>query len=361
MNLAPTDIQRFLQPISDAMPSGDDIEHEAIFEQINQARESDEGTFADEAWENGARSADWIEVSRLCQQVLTSHSKDLQVACWLTQAQGALHGLQGMSAGIALITGLLTEFWSTLWPPLSDDPNDGIEMRSSRLQWLDKVLSKQLDELPLTDDGVITLIVWQRVQYFEQRVATSASLRQVLTDDGYFGMESCDSSIRTSKPDALIERITQVDELNHKVTLLYQTASQCAAAMNDTLHLSRQRLQEMAELLARFRDIVAPGMTASESSAPSNKEDANLASISCSSSHHDMRTKAIEQLSTISNYFRRNEPTSPVPYLLERAVRWANMEMADWLREMMEDNNSSALQEVMRVMKGRAPDSSQGN
>lgn len=360
MNLRQADFPLFLQPISDARPSGDNIEHEAIFEQINQALESDEDTFADEAWESGARSANWVEVSRLCQQVLKSYSKDLQIACWLTQSQGELYGLKGMSTGIALITGLLTHFWPTLWPQLSDDPDDPTEMRSSRLQWLDRVLSKQLDDLPLSDDGTITLSVWQRVQYFEQRVATNASLKKTLNDEGYFGMESCNNSIRASKPDGLNERIKLVDELNKEVILLSETANQCASVMNDTLRMCRQRLKEIFELLVRFRDVVAPGMYLVESQEPSEPETMDLGGIA-NSSHLDMRTQAINQLLTVSNYFRQNEPTSPVPYLLERAVRWANMEMAEWLKEMMEDNNSSALQDIMRVIKGREQNNSQEN
>lgn len=358
MNLAQIDIARFLRPISDEMPAGCDIEYETIFEQISQARESDEGAFPDETWECDVRHADWPQVSLLCQQVLETQSKDLQIACWLTQSQGELYGLEGISAGLALMTRLLVDFWPTLWPRLDEEAEELAEMRLSRLQWLDGALSKQLDRLPLTDDGTISLSVWQRVQYFERRIAVDAEVRSALIDDGYFGMDECNSRIRVSAVEPLIQQIEQIEQLTIQLDSLRQTLDELTTGGSDTMEASRQRLQEIAGLLVRFRDIVAPELAAGEETTAATGGVA--AAIGGNSGNHlDTRKQAIGQLLKISDYFRRNEPTSPVPYLLERAARWANMGMAEWLKEMMEDNNSSALQDVMRVMKGREPDKEQ--
>lgn len=363
MNLAQTDIERFLWPISAAMPAGCNIEYEAIFEQINQARERDEGMFSDDAWECETRRADWTRVSRLCQQVLETQSKDLQIACWLTQSQGELYGLEGITAGLALITRLLASFWPTLWPPLDEDAQEDVaEMRLSRLQWLDGALSKQLESFPLTDDGTINLSVWQRVQYFERRVAADVGVRSALIGDGYFSMDACDNSIRASNPEGLFQRIAQLDKLNHQLSSLCQTAGELTSGGGDMMGITNQRLQEIAELLARFLDVVAPELSSGGSSAPHAGDAAATLGgngLTDSRTHHDARAQAIGQLLKIANYFRRNEPTSPVPYLLERAARWANMGMTEWLKEMMEDNNTSALQEIMRVMKGREPNNPQ--
>ena len=62
------------------------------------------------------------------------------------------------------------------------------------------------------------------------------------------------------------------------------------------------------------------------------------------------REKAIEQLEEIAIFFRQSEPTSPVPYLLERAVRWSKMTMSEWLEELLKDNDS--VEQINRVLKG---------
>ena len=62
------------------------------------------------------------------------------------------------------------------------------------------------------------------------------------------------------------------------------------------------------------------------------------------------RERAIEQLGKIAIFFRQSEPTSPVPYLLERAVRWSTMTMSEWLEELLKDNDS--VEQINRVLKG---------
>ena len=49
------------------------------------------------------------------------------------------------------------------------------------------------------------------------------------------------------------------------------------------------------------------------------------------------RASAINQLLIISDYFAANEPTSPIPYLLKRAAKWANLSFSEVLQELIED------------------------
>jgi type VI secretion system protein ImpA len=52
------------------------------------------------------------------------------------------------------------------------------------------------------------------------------------------------------------------------------------------------------------------------------------------------RELAVSQMLAIADHFRTNEPSSPVPYLMERAARWAGMTLTEWLEEMLNDTNS---------------------
>ena len=37
----------------------------------------------------------------------------------------------------------------------------------------------------------------------------------------------------------------------------------------------------------------------------------------------------------VADFFRRTEPHSPIPYLLEQAVRWGKMPLAELLNELL--------------------------
>ncbi|NDK97894.1 type VI secretion system protein TssA [Photorhabdus bodei] len=358
MNLAQTDIAHFLQPIAADKPAGCDIEYEPIFEQINAARETDDDFLQDDAWGYETRQADWMRVSTLCQEVLEKQSKDLQIACWLTQAQGELYGLAGISGGITLLAHLLETFWPVLYPLLDDTETNSADARLGRLSWLDKQLVKQLDNLTLTDDGKLSLSVWQRVQYFEQRVAVNSELRSALISDGYFGIAECDGSIRTTPVEQFNQLLVRAEQVSQALAELQKIMVELLPDAGNSMSASTQRLQDLVALIERFREMVAPGSSQESSNrneAIASGEDApngmNTTFLTEDRAHHEMRTIAIGQMINIANYFRQNEPTSPVPYLIERAARWANMGMAEWLEEMMSEN-TSALQEIMRVMKG---------
>ncbi|WP_339413557.1 type VI secretion system protein TssA [Photorhabdus cinerea] len=355
MNLAQTDITRFLHPISADAPAGCDIEYEPLFEQISAAREVDEDLPQDDAWGYETRQADWLQVSVLCQEVLEKHSKDLQIACWLTQAQGELYGLAGIGGGITLLACLLETFWPVLYPPLDDEEGNSADARLGRLSWLDKQLVKQLDNLTLTSDGKLSLSVWQRVQYFEQRVAAKSELRAPLISDGYFGIAECDDSIRATPAEQFNQLLAQAEQVNQALEKLHQIMAGLVPDTGNSMSASAQRLQEMMALITRFYEIVAPGAMqqsrGEEMSSGGTASNGINTTLAEDRSHHETRDVAIGQMINIANYFRKNEPTSPVPYLMERAARWANMGMAEWLEEMMEDN-TSALQEIMRVIKG---------
>ena len=49
----------------------------------------------------------------------------------------------------------------------------------------------------------------------------------------------------------------------------------------------------------------------------------------------ESRTDALRRLATIAQFFQRTEPHSPVAYLVQRAVRWGEMPLENWLDEVI--------------------------
>jgi type VI secretion system protein ImpA len=52
------------------------------------------------------------------------------------------------------------------------------------------------------------------------------------------------------------------------------------------------------------------------------------------------REDALAKLREVADFFRRTEPHSPVPYLIQRAINWSRMSFEQLLVELVKDENS---------------------
>ena len=59
---------------------------------------------------------------------------------------------------------------------------------------------------------------------------------------------------------------------------------------------------------------------------------------------------ALTQLTEIADFFRKTEPHSPVTFLIQQAVRWANTPLDQWLAEVIKDESSlSRIREMLGI------------
>ena len=64
----------------------------------------------------------------------------------------------------------------------------------------------------------------------------------------------------------------------------------------------------------------------------------------------------MRRLSEIAAFFQKTEPHSPVAYLVQRAVRWGNMPLDSWLRDVIKDESVLFnLRETLGLEAGAAP------
>jgi type VI secretion system protein ImpA len=136
-----------LQPISHASPSGDDLRYGSIYDQIKEARRADDMLEQGE-WQTEVKNSDWREVIKLCREALTTQTKDLQIAVWLTEAMIHQYGFAGLATGLELIRRLIQDFWPTLYPPIEDGD---LDYRIGPLAFLNERLSDSIYEVPLCD------------------------------------------------------------------------------------------------------------------------------------------------------------------------------------------------------------------
>ena len=67
---------------------------------------------------------------------MTTSTKDLELAVWLTEGLTRMHGLEGLTAGIRVVTELTQSFWDRLHPGLEAEGEIVLPVRARPLSWL---------------------------------------------------------------------------------------------------------------------------------------------------------------------------------------------------------------------------------
>jgi type VI secretion system protein VasJ len=112
------------QPISDAQPAGSDVRNEDDYDTL----QTEIGKMSNPA---ASGSIDWQQVVTLSETILSTKSKDLLVASYLTGALLQTRDLPGLLDGLRVVGDMLETYWDTLFPPLAR-----LRGRRNALQWL---------------------------------------------------------------------------------------------------------------------------------------------------------------------------------------------------------------------------------
>jgi type VI secretion system ImpA/VasJ family protein len=118
-----SDLDLLLQPIPGPSPAGSNARYEAPFPRLEEELAKLTAL--------SGESPDWRQVADDATTVLTTLSKDLLTAVYLTRAWFEREGPSGLHDGLLVIEDILTTYWDDGFPALSR-----LRARRSALQWL---------------------------------------------------------------------------------------------------------------------------------------------------------------------------------------------------------------------------------
>lgn len=354
MSVIQQQIAPLLMPISPENPAGINLEYEQIYDDIRLARESDPDYLPQDAWTIAEpRRADWNKVHTLSETALTQLSKDLQVGCWYVEALTHLQGIGGTEIGLHFLSEFITRFWFQCWPVLDEE---GATFRLGKLNRLDRDISQALYTRPLLRQSESALAHWRQVLAFEHKICTWPDSRdELIAKEGDLTMETFNniaaafSSIEISQQAGVLARLLeQLDRLEACYFSLSQNEPHALFSQ------TRQTLSDMTDFLQRLAQRAIPVSNEMMSLNLADVTDEHSITEAYGTQVRDQtlsRDLAISQMLAIAHFFRQTEPSSPVPFLMERAAHWANMTLTEWLEEMLTDSGS--LREINNVLKGR--------
>lgn len=346
-----------LSPIAGAQPCGEDLSFSTEFDQIAEMRREDDPTLDQGEWVTSLKVADWPGVAQLCTRLLSEQTKDLRLAMWLTEAWSLTRGYPGMQEGLQLCTSLCQQYWADLHPQAEDGD---MEQRIGNISWLLQRLVHLADTRPVvrTRQGTTySLQDWRAA-----KLQSSASHPHGADQDGADKV-TLDQFKRALQDTPREQLQANLDALRAAQTqlLAWQTVIDghlgdngpgfvaAKEALNQALH-DMERLAREAGLFDDAAQVSANDDDVPSDDAADEADNSTHGSSPRSGGPLRTRAQALQQLREVAAFFRRTEPHSPVAYLAEKAVKWGDMPLHEWLRKVVKDQGAmSHLQELLGI------------
>ncbi len=341
-------LEALLRPIPGPDPGGEWLRYSETYDAIQEARRADDPSLPRGIWQHELKKADWGRLSRLCEEAIETRSKDLYLAVWLVEGWFHEYGLAGLAAGLRLLSGLSSELWESLYPRLdSNDP----EVRSAPFEWLNDRVPIALGTLRISEPagGDAAPCSWAEV--LSTRSTAAPAKRPA--KGGARGNEREHAATAVQKSIALtpapwLEALAR--QVGEAITANEELAAVLLSRIPDAPPSVRRidgALREMQRWLAGLIEVGTPSPPAAEEPAPPEPRPEGTPPLSTgerSMSAADQgpvqsREEAYRLLSLAADYLLRTEPHSPTPYLVQRAVGWGRMPLAELLEEYSQDGN----------------------
>jgi type VI secretion system protein ImpA len=345
------DIDVLVAPLPEPAGTGISLRYEPVYQQIREARHTDDPTLPMGDWERPLAKADWGAVASLCIDALSTRSKDFQLAAWLCEAWTHLYQIEGFRAGVALLDALAERYWDDAWPRIEEGDSDE---RCAPFVWINDALAAVLTlHVPLLriegrEPAEINLYDWQR------------ACTVVEGKGGQLSSEEMARHVRGANAERLVSMRRQLADALDEWTVLGHRLDGLLAHEAPSQGQVADALQRLSRAAVSLLGDYAPDGNAVDDAVPSDSADMqDMHDMQPLSIQHDAvaftdrdavntavpadgagivdRSHAYRLLRLIADYLERQEPHSPTPYLLRRAVSWGQMSLAELMQEIVQE------------------------
>ena len=350
------DLERLLEPLSDARPSGESLRYEGTYDRIREARREDDLRLSRGIYESEPKRADWAAVESLAVEALSTRTKDLQLAAWLTEAWTQLYGMAGAREGLRLMTEMCARFWETLHPELEGEDS---EARVSPVVWVNEKLSLKIKQLAISSPQAgevpaYSYADWETAAHLENLSKRDPKALQAAEARGQVTPAKFHSSLMLTERSFYAELHEDTSAALDACGSLESLLAELCGRAAPTLGRFREALEgvrRLADDVLRSRPAADYALDAGESSyvyGASDGGDEDGASWS-SGAPIRSRAEAYQRLAEAADYLLRTEPHSPTPYLVRRAVEWGSMSLQEVLQQLV--RNDAEMQELSRLLR----------
>jgi type VI secretion system protein ImpA len=352
--MPPFDLTGWLAAVDDTAPSGPNLEFDADFGALERAAQGEPERQAGDTL-IAAKEPEWKAVEAQA-SALMERTRDLRVLGHLAVARLHLAGLPAYADMLGLVHELLETRWDDVHPQLDpEDDNDPTLRATSLLRLADPALVlRYLRDTPLARSPRLGRFSWRDIS-----VAIGA-----IKDDS-----------RPEKPtEAQVRSAFQDTDPAYPMALraAAMAASAAATAIPQSFDAKAgigtgpnftdlsKLLSEITRFIDRFAVVPAAAGDAEPEAAdvdagatvptPATAGQRSSSVVTASAlTEISNRTDALRLLDLACQYYRRYEPSSPLPLLIERAQRLAEKNFLEILRDLAPDG----VMQAQNIVSGR--------
>ena len=344
--MAPLDVTG-LAPISDEAPAGANLELDPEFGELERAAQGKPEVQYGNTIEP-AVPPDWKETASIA-EALMQRTHDLRVMTHLAIARLHLDGLPGFARVVRLIRHQLESEWPYVHPQLDpEDDNDPMQRSNAvlRLQDPARVL-RTMRDLPLATTPRTGPVSWRDIAVMNGAIEPEPNKEKVTEAIVLAAFRECDQGRLAAVREAVDDLIADVPAISNTFD------TQAGPATGPDYEQLTKLLREIQRDLKRYENTGeaaaasvedvpmaeaahGPALAGGDRAAP--RGFASIMAITALS----RREEALHALELAASYYRTQEPSSPLPLLIDRAKRLAGMEFMDILRDLAPDGLSQA-------------------
>ena len=317
----------------------------------------------------GVNAAAWNSLRESCEYTLAETSKDLEVICWWVASM--LHGdtpLENASSSMQALAEYASSDLDHLQPILPETKLKGetseakaAEIAELKLRPFVQLFGESdasgLLYMPMSNTPLIGEITYG--QFVLAHKNTGPAELQAETA----ALVTVESSALTSKIKSLQDLIVAIDALDKALKAYAQQHKQPQVVLSYTKRLVVDMLRAL-EVLVEGLGFAWPGAgetaeaaLGEDSGVVVDVPDAGLSVVGGSAATGfspqasvNNRTEALQAVAALATHFRKTEPHSPICLLLDRAVRWGQLDAGELFREILTDGSTGMGQ--MALMTG---------
>jgi type VI secretion system protein ImpA len=325
------DIDDYLKDIDPDNVCGEDLEYDREFNELEEAiKGKPEQQMGDTFIE--AEPPNWRDVKKRAEALMT-RTIDLRILIFYLRALLAMEGFSGLQDGLLLIKTAVEKYWDGLYPLLDvDDDNDPTERINTLMSLCDyETVIRALQQT--------TLIESQSLGRFNYRQISIASGKSTATSKE---KDVAQSIIDAAIQDSSLESLQQNYQF---VTNGLENLNQLESLVTDYVGISNApSFAELRNFLKECKTFLSASLErkggATEES-PNEIEAASGEPITVSSNNQksalgviNNNQDVIKTLNQVCDYYHKHEPSSPVPFFVERAIRVVGKNFIDVLKDI---------------------------
>lgn len=343
------DIEALLQPISEEKPSGESQQYSGLYDEIREARRSDD-LLAQGQWQHEPKLADYRKVISLSIPALASETKDLQISVWLAEALTREHGFVGLRDSLVLLRRLQEDFWETLYPEIDEGDMEG---RANAIEWMEAQTAITVKTLPITGGEGFTYLNWEESRSFDIPENIEALDYHEQEKAKLLKAQAAEENRKTGDMWRMAKAQTNrafCEELNFTLEECWTECSALDRTIEEKFDRNQMPgLRNLKKSLEDIRTVLKPLLEEKRQQEPDAADEEPVETVEGENGTIQVRTAgaatgaiqsrqdALKRLADVSEYFKKNEPHSPVSYLVQRAVKWGNMPLENWLQDVIKD------------------------